>query len=185
MVEKYDDWDIKLMSPPKRKHSSISANIVSIFKLFFKGKKCRVYHDGRPVHISDEIRNEFKERYEQEFKKEFPKKYLLPDIMIVCDPEIDKDEYVDGAPTLVAEILSKSTMIFDMGLKKEIYKKMGVSEYWLVDPASKLIQMFDFKEDKIDAVYISDEEDEICKEVFSPFSFRDMRIDIYDVFEGI
>ena len=64
---------------------------------------------------------------------------VQPDVFWVSD---DNDQcvlvdgkYWRGAPTLVVEVLSPSTAQLDVGEKFDIYEKMGVKEYWLVDQA--------------------------------------------------
>jgi Uma2 family endonuclease len=42
--------------------------------------------------------------------------------------------YWQGAPDLVIEILSPSTASYDRGYKYDTYERIGVREYWLVDP---------------------------------------------------
>ena len=41
---------------------------------------------------------------------------------------------------LAVEVLSPSTKRRDRGLKREFYARIGVAEYWIVDPASRLIE---------------------------------------------
>src|SRR2546429_6733125 len=41
----------------------------------------------------------------------------------------------EGAPDLVAEILSPKTARFDKGVKREVYARTGVKELWIIDPA--------------------------------------------------
>lgn len=41
---------------------------------------------------------------------------------------------LQGAPDLVIEILSPSTRRLDERLKRDLYERVGVEEYWLVDP---------------------------------------------------
>jgi Uma2 family endonuclease len=177
MVEKHDDWDIKMMSPPIRWHINISGNIYRIFSNYLRGKKCKVYHDGRPIKIPDGIKEKYKDIYEEQFKKPFPQKYLLPDLMVICDPLIDKERWVDGAPTLLIEILSDSTADIDKTINKDIYKDIGVKEYWIVYTDKDLITVFDFISGKeIDV----DEED---NSQFSPINFTDLIIDFNEIFE--
>jgi Uma2 family endonuclease len=49
---------------------------------------------------------------------------------------------VQGAPDLVVEILSPSTRRRDEGLKRSIYERFGVREYWLVNPERRVVQVF-------------------------------------------
>ncbi len=67
---------------------------------------------------------------------------FIPDVMIVCDPDKIKPDGVHGAPDLVVEVLSPSTMRNDKTYKKDVYARCGVREYWLVDPASKSIEIY-------------------------------------------
>ena len=64
---------------------------------------------------------------------------LAPDVFVVFGvPSRKRDSYVtydEGKPPdLVLEVLSGSTWRRDMGVKKTIYERMGVQEYWILDP---------------------------------------------------
>jgi Uma2 family endonuclease len=49
---------------------------------------------------------------------------------------------VQGPPDLVIEILSPSTKSRDQRLKRDLYERAGVREYWLVDPDRNVIQVY-------------------------------------------
>jgi Uma2 family endonuclease len=57
-----------------------------------------------------------------------------PDAYLIIQPErggqvrISDDDYVDGAPELVAEVAS-SSVSYDLGKKREAYRRNGVREY--------------------------------------------------------
>jgi Uma2 family endonuclease len=57
---------------------------------------------------------------------------------------------VKGAPELVVEIASKSTRGRDETIKRRLYEREGVSEYWVVDPAIEAIRIFHHAEEKFD-----------------------------------
>ena len=64
---------------------------------------------------------------------------LAPDVFVVFGvPNRKRDSYVtygEGKPPdFVLEVLSSSTWRRDMGVKKAIYERMGVQEYWILDP---------------------------------------------------
>jgi len=71
---------------------------------------------------------------------------FIPDFMVVCDPDKIKSDGVHGAPDLVVEVLSTSTMRNDRTHKKDVYARCGVREYWIVSPAEKSIEQY-FLED--------------------------------------
>lgn len=61
-----------------------------------------------------------------------------PDILYVS-PERRQilRTWVEGAPDLVVEVLSPSTVRMDRLLKLNRYAEGGVREYWLIDPAAR------------------------------------------------
>ena len=48
----------------------------------------------------------------------------------------------EGAPDVVVEILSPITRGNDVFLKKAAYARLGVPEYWIVDPGSKTVYLY-------------------------------------------
>jgi Uma2 family endonuclease len=50
--------------------------------------------------------------------------------------------HAKGVPELVIEIASKSTRKRDETLKRQLYERAGVSEYWLVDPMRDKIRVY-------------------------------------------
>ena len=58
---------------------------------------------------------------------------LQPDLVVV-DVAVVRDEQAPLRPHLVVEILSPSTRLLDLHLKRERYASAGVPSYWIVDP---------------------------------------------------
>jgi len=50
--------------------------------------------------------------------------------------------HATGAPELVIEIASKGTRKRDETIKRRLYERSGVSEYWVVDPAIDVIRIY-------------------------------------------
>ncbi len=71
---------------------------------------------------------------------------LVPDLIFISETRkaIITDNGVEGAPDLVVEILSPSTAKYDRGDKMKVYKKHRVTEYWLVDPKLKSVEIYTF-----------------------------------------
>jgi Uma2 family endonuclease len=63
-----------------------------------------------------------------------------PDLLFIAGDQqaIITDANVQGPPALVIEILSPSTRRRDVGIKRALFDRSGVREYWLVDPAGSV-----------------------------------------------
>jgi Uma2 family endonuclease len=66
---------------------------------------------------------------------------VQPDLVIVLNKSIKKitPTKIKIAPDLVVEILSPSTAGYDNSVKKQLYERSGVPEYWVVDPFEQKI----------------------------------------------
>lgn len=81
------------------------------------------------------------------------KTMVQPDVLVVCDREKIRPQYIFGAPDLVVEIVSSSTRKKDMYLKLERYASAGVREYWIVDPGKEKVLVYDLEGDTFPAIY--------------------------------
>ena len=116
--------EVVAMSPrPSFNHNQISYNIAYLFAHYLRGKKCIPIADGMDLYLDED-------------------NHFVPDFMIVCDPDKIKRDGVHGAPDLVVEVLSSSTAKNDRTLKKTVYAKCGVREYWLVSPGEKSVEVY-------------------------------------------
>ena len=52
------------------------------------------------------------------------------------------DANVQGVPELVIEVGSPSTRKRDETIKRRLYEKSGVSEYWVVDPERDVVRVY-------------------------------------------
>jgi Uma2 family endonuclease len=66
---------------------------------------------------------------------------VVPDLVFISTERarVVTTKNVQGAPDLVVEILSPSTRSRDERLKRDLYERVGVAEYWLVDPERNLV----------------------------------------------
>lgn len=83
--------------------------------------------------------------------------FFLPDVMVVCEDKGIKEDGVHTAPIFVAEVTSESTKKVDYYDKFEIYRKIGVKEYWIVDLQKKVVQKYLSDEDYIPQTYMHPE----------------------------
>lgn len=67
-----------------------------------------------------------------------------PDLLFIAADQsaILTDQNVQGAPALVVEILSRGTRKTDEQIKRRLFERGGVREYWVVDPEHDLIKVF-------------------------------------------
>ncbi len=71
-----------------------------------------------------------------------------PDILFIAEARFNiiAEDKIEGAPDLIMEILSPSTAYYDLKVKKRVYAKSGVREYWVIDPIEKSIEIYENKE---------------------------------------
>jgi len=162
--------------PPAMNHTIVSANIFRLFGNYLETNTCHAFSDGHDVFLGENDR-------------------VVPDMMVVCNPNIIKGDGIYGAPNLIVEVLSPSTVKNDRGYKMQLYARFGIGEYWIVDPRNKTIEIYILTASAylIEAVYsiypdydikkMSDEERK--QELISEFQsklFPDLTIRLKDVF---
>jgi len=124
------------MASPGLKHQEVLFRLARKFADFADThSKCRV------------IIAPFSVRLNANDKKKSDDTVLEPDIIVVCDPKKLADgKSVKGAPDVVVEILSPSTMRHDRLVKFAKYREAKVREIWFVDPANLLVDTFTLHE---------------------------------------
>jgi Uma2 family endonuclease len=123
----YYKGEIFAMSGPKVPHNIISVNILGILKQKLKGKSCRPFNSDQRIHIPENTL------------------FTYPDISIVCGEIItrDNDDWNILNPSIIFEVLSKSTQSYDRGDKFNLYRSiLTLKEYILVDSEKIKIEAF-------------------------------------------
>ena len=64
---------------------------------------------------------------------EYPDEKFEPDISLLCGMRHRKRLCYTDIPRFIAEVLSDSTEQTDRNKKMEVYSRVGVQEYWLID----------------------------------------------------
>lgn len=69
---------------------------------------------------------------------------VQPDLVFVATTNagVLTEANIQGVPDLVIEVLSPSTRKVDLTVKKKLYERAGVLEYWVVDPEEETVQVF-------------------------------------------
>lgn len=173
------DGEIVLMSPrPMRDHIQVAGNIYRAFGNFLARKPCRVFPDGMDLYLTEKDR-------------------FVPDVMVICDRSKIKNDGIHGAPDLVVEVLSPSSIKRDRVYKKRIYEQCGVREYWIVNPMDKTVEVYLLADDafQLSEIYClppdywwnrAEEKDraQIHKEI-TPSIFPGLTVTLEDVFENV
>ncbi len=148
-----------MMSPgPSWRHQGIIGELHSQMKVYFKDKKCQLGLSPLDVRLSDED-------------------VVQPDLLVVCDPNQIKRTHIDGAPTLVVEILSPNSASRDRLLKLNLYARAGVKEYWVVTPYPSLVEVLVLEGGRYVVQHVFGNEDMLT----SP-SFPELKINLAEVF---
>ena len=112
---------------PNRKHQTISGNLFGLIWSYLQQHRIgRVF--SAPF---DVILSHFD--------------VVEPDLLYLSRErmaQIETSPWVRGAPDLVVEVGSKSTRKRDETIKRRLYERFGVSEYWVVDPELDSIKVY-------------------------------------------
>jgi Uma2 family endonuclease len=75
--------------------------------------------------------------------------YVQPDLVFVSRDRAgdSTDRGIEAPPALVVEVLSPSTAFRDRGLKRERYIRFGVPEYWIIDAATRRVEIYRLVDD--------------------------------------
>ena len=67
---------------------------------------------------------------------------------MICDKNKLDDRGCHGAPDWVIEVVSPSTQKMDYGIKLFKYRTAKVREYWIVNPMTRVVNVYDFENDE-------------------------------------
>lgn len=130
------------MAPPSRLHQKISGQLYKSIANYIdnNGGTCEVYAAPFAVFLNEDNKN-----------------YVEPDISVICDKDKLTDNGCNGAPDWIIEIVSPGTQTRDYGIKLFKYRMSGVREYWIVNPAKEVVNVYDLEYDKATSIYSFDE----------------------------
>ncbi|HJZ67541.1 MAG TPA: Uma2 family endonuclease [Blastocatellia bacterium] len=148
---------------PNLKHQRVSRNIVGIFSGYLDHNPI-----GEILYTPGVIFSNFSG--------------VIPDLVFVSSEqrdEIASGDRIMGAPVLVIEIISPGAenLRRDRLVKKQLYAKYDVKEYWLVDPETRAIEAYVLENGLFELRAVYGEGDELTSELLSGF-----RCKVEDIF---
>jgi Uma2 family endonuclease len=142
--------EVIIMAPVSREHADINGWLFRLICEFVE------HHDLGQVFGT-----------EYPMRLAFLRTWRVPDIMFVGKAKSSKlsNAYLDGAPDLAVEIISRDSESRDWRDKYGIYQAGGVREYWVVDPSGKRMDVYALGRSKKYSLIQPDDEGRIYSKV--------------------
>jgi Uma2 family endonuclease len=98
---------------------------------------------------------------------------VQPDLVFVAQPNcgIIEKRAIFGTPDVVVEFISPSSVRRDRYLKKALYARFGVKEYWIGDPANKSLEVLRLEDGVYQPFCSAEERGRITSSVVPGFEF--------------
>jgi Uma2 family endonuclease len=123
------DGEVFVVPAPLPKHQVVQATLTEMFRAYARD------HGGFAVNSPIDI---VFSQYD----------VLQPDVIYFSPARahlVDVNHVIQHAPDLCVEVLSPSTAATDRGKKMQMFARYGVREYWIVDPASESIEIYELE----------------------------------------
>lgn len=167
-----DSLPIKDMVNTYIEHSMVINNFVTTIGNQLKSSLCRVFGDS--------VKYKWVEN---------DNKPIIPDVSINCDIKNRRSTNFLGVPRFIMEVLSDATEQYDRSEKMELYKKVEVAEYWIVDWRKKQVEIYVLSPNENS---IDDAEYRLLEKVTEQnmgdlrlHMFPNVKIDFEQLFDGI
>lgn len=147
---------IYAQAAPSRIHQSLLSELHYLIKEHIKKKHgdCNVYPAPFAVKLRDDRDN-----------------IVEPDISVICDPIKLTNRGCTGAPDWIIEIVSPSNSSHDYVKKLNLYLDAGVREYWIVDPTTETVLVYNLTDDEFKVQSYT------FKDTIAVGIYEDLRID--------
>lgn len=115
------DGQLTVLTTPPTRHQGVASNLTHLLGLHVRAETAGEIIIG-PIDICLT-----------------PHIVLIPDLIFICRDRLHivGPRAIEAAPDLVVEILSPDTRERDLGVKRELYARFGVQEYWIADLDSR------------------------------------------------
>ncbi len=136
-----------MMAPPRRIHQELVSQFTKIIGQYIDTHdgSCKVYPAPFAV-----------------FFNEDDKDYVKPDISVICDKDKLNEYGCNGAPDWIIEVVSPSDPQRDYDIKLFKYRSANVREYWIVNPLTRTVMVYDFERGTGTNQYVFDDDIPIC-----------------------
>jgi Uma2 family endonuclease len=122
----FKDGEVIVFSPSSWRHSQIVRFLVSLLTLYVeKHGLGMVAGQAFQVRLRPGLRRE-------------------PDVLFISKEQTEsiRETWVEGAPSLVVEVVSPDSLERDWREKYYEYRDAGVKEYWVIDPYAKAMAVY-------------------------------------------
>ena len=116
--------DVHVPPAPSPLHQWVSKRLQRQLEAYFGGRQLgRVYNAPLDVILT-------------------PHDVVQPDLVVVTDPSQVSARGIEGAPTLLVEVIAPSTLLYDRTTKSRRYAALGVPHLWLVEPDPRRLECY-------------------------------------------
>jgi Uma2 family endonuclease len=125
MKHEYIDGETFVMAGATDAHATITLNLATLLRAYLRGSPCRVYVSDMKVRV--DAANSF----------------FYPDVFVTCDSRDVSEQLIKRHPTVIIEVLSKSTAVYDYSAKFGYYQQLeSLQEYVLIKPDCMAVDVF-------------------------------------------
>lgn len=127
------DGKVEFMAPASTEHTEIQNYILWLIQSYLQRKRLgKVWGPEIAVNLPKLRRKR------------------VPDIVFLSQVRLSlvKKTHLDGAPDLILEVVSPDSVRRDWRTKYHEYETAGVKEYWIVDPASEVVEAYHLSKKK-------------------------------------
>jgi Uma2 family endonuclease len=131
-IERHDfvDGEVYAMSGAGEAHVTVTGNVWAALRDRVRSSGCRAFFT------------------DMKLKVEATGNFFYPDVFVTCGEADRADPLVKREPTLIVEVLSKSTAAYDRGDKFANYRQIpSLKEYALIDPDRRIADVFRLGQD--------------------------------------
>ncbi len=120
------DGDHYVTPAPRTKHQRVSGNLYRLLSTYVHQKRCGAMFAAPTDVVFSDL------------------DVVQPDLLFISAgrASLITEKNIQGPPDLMLEILSEATRRTDEIIKRKLYDRYGVPEYWIVDPEIEIVKVY-------------------------------------------